>query len=216
VSRLTPAGLPDPKTYLGERLQAYLAIAWAYAGEVRAEVEARDRLTGPAQVADEPNGRHRAEAQLAKFCENQQVLGEFVDGLRPDGYLGTSLEHWQSVHPSDADQLIDELREFGHTFLELMTEKANEDPDLAAADRAEIRAGRGADRFRNWRDVKFRESVLSPHARGVRYAGMGANHLRAIRGLLGSTDGIHFYDFAGDDLKRDMTLTRRRAQEISD
>src|ERR1700754_1101038 len=110
---MTPAGLGRMSGFIGERLQHYLAIAWAYAGEVRAEVEARTHQHGPAEVTDGPVNQHHAEAKLAKFSESQQVLGEFVDGLRPDAELGTSLAEWRVAHPEHADRLLAELREFG-------------------------------------------------------------------------------------------------------
>jgi hypothetical protein len=212
---MTPAALGRMNGFTGRRLQHYLAIAWAHAGEVSADVEARSQQPGWAEMADEPFSRHRAEAKLAKFYGSQQALGGFVNDLQPDAELGTSLMNWRSAHPQDADRLLSELREFGYDVIDLMTARVSGDTDLTPADQANIKAKRGGmDRFQHWRDVKFRESVLAAQARGVRYAGMGANHMREVRRWVKPGGGVHYYNFAEEDLVQAKMLTRRRAAEI--
>ncbi|GAA3049037.1 hypothetical protein GCM10010464_11590 [Pseudonocardia yunnanensis] len=210
---ITPAALGRMNGFTGRRLQHYLVIAWTYAGEVSAEVMHRSRQ-GPTGVADELVGQHRAEAQLSKVYESLPILGEFVNGLQPDAELGTSLMSWRIAHPEHADQLLIEFREFGRNFIELLAARVDGDTGMSAFDKKWIKAKPSIDRFQYWRDMKFKESVLGAQARGLRYAGMGANHMRDLRKRLGPNKGIYYYNFSEEDLVQAKMRTRRRAGEI--
>ncbi|WP_433290704.1 hypothetical protein ACQPZQ_00065 [Pseudonocardia sp. CA-142604] len=210
----TPDNLSRMNGFTGKRLQHYLVIAWTYGGEVRAEVEARNQRTS-AEVADEPVEQHRAEAKIAKFHDTQQLLGGFVDALQSDAELGVSLADWRAAHPESLDRLLGELREFGRNFIELLAAKVDEDTSLSKSDQKYVKANPNLDRFQYWRDMKFQASALAAHARGVRYAGMGANHMRDLRRRLGLNRGIHYYSISEEGLAQAKMLTRRRAGEIS-
>jgi hypothetical protein len=85
---------------------------------------------------------------------------------------------------------------------------------MSAFDKKWIKAKPSIDRFQYWRDMKFQESVLDAQARGLRYAGMGANHMRDLRKRLGPNKGIYYYNFSEEDLVQAKMRTRRRAGEI--
>jgi hypothetical protein len=185
--------------YDGQPAQRYLKIAWAYAQDIKAQVATMQAIR---------HGLPPALTRLAAEVKRvEPQLGGFIPGLPIDGFLGDELEkreNWQRWKP---------LASFCRAVIDAMVERAIDDPSSRLNDQDKARFARGAsdqdkqDMFVNWRNFNFEDSLQDAARRGVRYAGMGANHLAKLRGRL--PPGSHPFDMDGPDLQRFKDETRR-------
>ncbi|HEX4417474.1 MAG TPA: hypothetical protein VH165_06215 [Kofleriaceae bacterium] len=69
--------------------------------------------------------------------------------------------------------------------------------------------------FRKCRDLNFKNAVKDAAGRGVRYAGMGLNHLESLlRDKDGLPENSHAYDMAGVDISRFRAGTKKLKDKV--
>jgi hypothetical protein len=184
--------------YVGQPIQRYLKIAWAHAADVAAAGPPLDRVQRRlARVHD----AHRAR------------LDAFITALPVDGFLGDALD------TRAGRRLRPALAEFCQAFTKAMLARAGSDTTLTAAERDRLarlhrRRGRGVV-FAQWREMRFLHAVTAAAARGVRYAGMGRNHLTVLLGNGTLPSGATAFDMIGRDLAAFETLTADRRRSVS-
>lgn len=165
----TLAGISNPR-YLGKPLQTYVKLAWGYSFDNLAQVT---RMTEASQAVPAPL------QTLATLHPN--IVGEmnaFVAQFQEGGYIGDLLSQADNAH------MLPILARFAQAFSDVMVHRATEEPGsrLSEEQRNEFRANGANDAekntlFSNWRNHMFDDQVQAAAGRGVRYAGMGNNHL---------------------------------------
>jgi len=186
-----------PGRYVGQPLQRYLKIAWGHSQDNRAQV-----------LQNQQNNAQVTPTRLALANIHAQVTGQldaFIAALPIDGYLGDELDtpqHQALVGPGGP------LAQFAHAFVDAMVELAAEDPSsrLSQQRRQDIVAGNGPATsqardtlFSDWRNHTFEDALNDAVGRGVRYAGMGNNHLVHLRAQ-GLPPNTHAFDMRdGED-----------------
>ncbi len=190
--------------HAGNPIQRYLKLAWAHTRDARASLEQK-------QAAGQVVAPRLAElAQIHAAVESS--LDSFITSLPVNGWIGDAL-----ARPGRAD-LLPLLAQFAIAFTDAMIEVAIADPtsglDAAAKEKFGSRQASSTEKnqmFTTWRDKQFEESVARAAQSGVRYAGMGATHLRHLAaGRLPASARPYYMD--GPDLKKFQDETRRLAR----
>jgi len=153
----------NPGSYFGKPVNNVLRVMWRYS---------RD-------LADQGNGLPPAAAQFAAVGQaHEAVLGDFLDGLVADGYIGDAV-----LAAEDPEALLEALRAWLGASLEAMAEKVaadfgdEMDPDWIAELSSDDKQTR-SDAFYDVRDVSLQNNIQEAADSGVRYAGVGVYHLR--------------------------------------
>jgi hypothetical protein len=191
-----------PNKYTGKPLQRYVAIAWGYSKDNVTQIDATKKKGGTPGP--------KAEALYKVHKKVEASLDGFVAGLVPDGYLGDALSQ-----PGN-DKLLAPLHEFATAISDAMVELATTDKSsrLTPEKRKEY-AGKTLDAtekdtlFSEWRDFNFEDNVAAAAAKGVRYAGMGDNHLKYLLDKKLIPSGGHTYRMAGKDIQDFEALTAK-------
>ncbi|HUQ06585.1 MAG TPA: DUF4157 domain-containing protein [Kofleriaceae bacterium] len=160
--------------YTGQPVQRYLKIAWGMSADAETKVAA-DRKAG---TAVQPKYGKMADTHTAVKGE----LDAFIKGLVIDGFLGDELKK-----PGN-DKLLAPLAKYALAVENAMIEMAAGDPSsrLDPAKRDELKKKGAKDEaekfqiFSDWRNFKFEDAVDAATKKGVRYAGMGQNHLKHL------------------------------------
>ena len=158
--------------YTGQPLQRYLKIAWGYAKDVADEVAAlkKAKKAVPADL----------KALGKAYDDTKADLDAFVTGLPVDGYLGDALD------TVDGKKKLPALEKFCRATIAAMIARMKTDTGLTANERKELKKmpqGTTAEKsaaFGKWRDLHFSHAVRDAVAKGVRYAGMGREHLKYL------------------------------------
>jgi hypothetical protein len=195
ISDLTEASAQ----YVGQPVQRYLKIGWAYGKDVKAKVAAMQKAkqTVPPKMAE--------LARVVAMCERE--LDGFITKLPVDGYLGDSLG-------PDKYPLLPALAIVASAMVDASVEEAISDPSSRMNDAQKKKfAGTTTSEDKgkllsNWRNFKFEDSVKAAAGRGVRYAGMGLAHLRHLKDV-GLPSNAHAYDMVDVDLTRFEEETAR-------
>lgn len=196
--------------YLGQPLQRYLKIAWGYSKDVAAQVTQLKKASKkgskkPPKVLDD----------LARVHETvKDKLDGFITALPVNGYLGDALD------TPAGRKILAPLQQFCVAVLAALLERTSTDPALADKERKDLGSmakGSQLERdavFSTWRSLHFSHTVRAAAKRGVRYAGMGKDHLVDL-----ITEGIpansHAYDMTSTgDLARFEALTKKLASSV--
>ena len=187
-----------PGGYVGQPLQRYLKIAWGYARDVADEVAQLKKAKKPVPAAHKQLG--------SVFSSTQGALDGFITALPVDGYLGDSLD------TVDGKKKLPSLSKLCKAVVASMTARMETDTGLSDAERKQLKGmprGTAAEKgaaFGKWRNLHFSHAVADAVARGVRYIGMGRDHLDYLNaeGLPAKSRG---YDMVAKDLTDFRTLT---------
>jgi hypothetical protein len=168
LARLAPLLANDDMTalasgngrYLGQPVQRYVKIGWAWAKDLDSKV-----------------GKSKAERDLVEVVNVHGVyLNPFITGLDVDGFLGDELGKQQNA------RLRGPLRDLCDVYLPVMIELAHSDPGITLAEqqRLKLMPTGSLDQqclmFALWRNLYFANAVDNAAQRNVRYAGMGDAH----------------------------------------
>ncbi|GAA3631782.1 hypothetical protein [Microlunatus ginsengisoli] len=187
-----------PGGYVGQPLQRYLKIAWGYAADVVDEVDQLKQAKTPVPPA------HQQLA--ATHAATKGELDGFIQGLPVDGYLGDALD------TTAGKKKLPALSRLSAAVIASMTARMEADTGITQAERNQLKAmprgtpdQKGA-MFGKWRNLYFSHAVRDAVARGVRYVGMGREHLDYLKaeGLPAQSRG---YDMVAKDLNDFATLT---------
>ena len=159
--------------YLGKPLQTYVRLASAHAADVHQKV-----------VADE-KAKKKVSAPKKKlsatFMKMEAPLRMLVAQFKEGGYLGDTL----SIKMNKP--MFAHLAELTIAFTDVMVEKAATESSsrLSKKDRKKLLAKGANDQeketlFYDWRNHHFEDQVRKAARNGVRYAGMGQNHLKYL------------------------------------
>ncbi len=179
--------------YVGQPIQRYLKIGWAWALDVKAEVQ--KQKAGKQAVPPKRDALYQVVAAV------EGDLHAFITGLPIDGWLGDGL-----AKPGN-DKLLPKLLQLTTAAIDALIEQAISDPSSRmSADQKKKFAGptTAADKqtlFSDWRNFKFEDAVKDAAKRGVRYAGMGAQHLYHLQNI-GLPSNAHAFDMSGPDLDK--------------
>jgi hypothetical protein len=195
----------DKTGYVGQPIQRYLKIAWAYSKDSQSVVAQKRK----AKEKIPP----KLEALAAVHTSAQGKLDKFITSLVPNGFIGDELAKKGNA------SLLAPLAEFAKAFTEVMVEMAATEKSsrLSDAERKKLSAAKStseADKnslFTKWRDFLFEDNVKAATKRGVRYAGMGQNHLDHLV-KIGLDKNQHPYEMDGKDIVEFMTLTSKLAK----
>ena len=179
--------------YDGQPIQRYLKIGWAWAQDLKAQVQKQHA----AKQAVPP----KQDALCKVVASVEGDLDGFITGLPIDGWLGDGL-----IQPGN-DKLVPKLLSFTTAAIDALVEQAISDPS-SRMDEAQKKkfAGGATDKdkqklFGDWRNFKFEDAVKDAAKRGVRYAGMGAAHLYHLQDV-GLPGNGHAFDMSGTDLDK--------------
>jgi hypothetical protein len=191
-----------PGKYIGQPLQRYLKIGWGYATDVADEVAAlkKAKKTVP--------GHLKALAKV--YNAKKADLDAFVKALPVDGYLGDALD------TVDGKKKLPALEKFCRAIAVAMIARMKTDTELTSDERKALRkmprktADEQNKAFGKWRNLHFSHAVRDAVGRGVRYAGMGREHLKYLiaEGLPAKSKS---FDMVAKDLTDFETLTKTRA-----
>jgi hypothetical protein len=191
----------DSSDYTGKPVQRYLKMAWAYSKDNKAEVDRR-RL---ANKSVDP----KLDALATVHTAIAGQVDGFITGLVVDGAIGDELKK-----PANAG-LLPPLAQFAKAFTDAIvamavTDKSsrlskNEQRDFGSRELTDVEK---RSLFSEWRDHHFADSVKAATKRGVRYAGMGQNHLNELRAS-GLDKNQHPYEMNGEDMNRFTSETNR-------
>jgi hypothetical protein len=192
--------LTDDKTYVGQPIQRYLKIAWAYSKDNKLTVE---QMRKAKQAIPS-----KAEALAAVHTEVEGKLDSFITPLPVDGYIGNAFADGKS------DALLPLLVKFAMAFIEMVEQKivGEMSSRLSEADKKTLGKSGGPtlkDRealFMKWRDLYFEDNVKAAGKRGVRYAGMGQAHLDNLV-TKGLSANEHPFEMDGKDITAFRSLT---------
>jgi hypothetical protein len=193
--------------HVGNPVQRYLKLAWAHARDARGPTEKK-------QAAGQVVPPRLAELALIHAAVADS-LDTFITSLPVEGWIGDAL-----ADPA-RQELLPLLAQFAIAFTDAMIEVAIADPtsglDAAGKEKFGSRQASSTEKnkmFMQWRDTQFEESVARAAQSGVRYAGMGATHLRHLAaGRLPA--GAHPYYMDGPDLTKFQKETARLAEMAS-
>ena len=190
----------DPDGYLGQPVQRYLKIAWAFSKDNVAQVTAKQKAgqTVSAQTA----------ALATVHAEVEPKIDAFITGLVVDGHIETELDKKANAG------LKVPIAKFAKTFTQAMVELAATETSsrLGAAERKTLAAATSTSHddkialFAKWRNFLFEDNVKAATKRGVRYAGMGQLHLDHLVSL-GLDKTQHPFEMNGKDIKAFSDLT---------
>jgi hypothetical protein len=184
--------------YVGQPVQRYLKIAWGHSTDVAAQV-ARAKL--PWQ---RPSKELRALAR--EYNAVRGTLDGFITALPVDGFLGDALDNPAGL------ALLPPMLRFCRAFVAAMLAQAGTDKGITKAERKSLKRMPRGDQdekeevFGKWRNLHFAHATADAVRRGVRYAGMGNDHLRYLRGE-GLPANSHPYDMTGSSIVQFETRT---------
>jgi hypothetical protein len=188
--------------YVGQPVQRYLKIAWGHAKDLAGKVAAKQKVSG-------------TEESLALVYDVlKDKLDPFITGLPVDGYLGDALD------TPGGKPLLKPLEQFSKMFVMTMLEAAGSDARLTATERkqlASMKSGTDVEKmkvFGKWRNLHFSHAVRDAAKRGVRYAGMGYNHLKYLLSE-GLPPNSKPYDMQGADIDKFEALTKKLAAKAA-
>lgn len=182
--------------YRGQPLLDGLRLAWAFAEDI---------------AGRNPKAMTTAQTALAVIVAagRKAELGPFVTSLRQGGHLGDSL--------TGASQgLMAQLRSLVGGVIKVLLEHVATATGITAADRTALgrmKQGTAADQqalFMEWRNMHIARNIADAAARGVRYAGIGEEHLKYLvtNNLLPA--GSHPYSITAEGLADAVALTVKR------
>ncbi|MCX2730753.1 hypothetical protein OOZ19_10915, partial [Saccharopolyspora sp. NFXS83] len=173
------------ESYFGKISSRFLKIAWAYGKDVQNHAEPKPAREKLAKKRDKPASTWDAVMHSARH------LDSFIDALPGDANLADHLlgrqgKRYQDPVRSYVKALVGELLERG------------------AAGAAPGNGGQGSlasreQAFRGQREAAMAESVR--RSNGIRYVGVGNNHLEALAARLRQEPGeFHFYGLTDEGL----------------
>jgi len=186
--------------YLGQPMQRYLKIAWAYSKDNKLDVE--QKLKAKQHVPP----KMAALAAVHKSVEAK--LDGFITSLVVDGHLGDEL-----VKKKNA-ALLAPLAKFANAFAEGMMRMAASESSsrlsvgerLALSGSGKTTEAQKMKLFSEWRDFSFEDNVKAATKRGVRFAGMGQAHLDHLVAV-GLEKNQHPFEMDGKDIAAFKALT---------
>jgi hypothetical protein len=191
-----------PGQYVGQPLQRYLKIAWGFAADAADQVAAAKQAKKPVP-AD-------LQGLATTYQATKGDLDAFITGLPVDGYLGDALD------TANGKKKLPSLEKLCRAVLAAMLARMTSDAGLSAPERQELGRmpkGSSADQmaaFGKWRNFHFSHAVRDAAAKGVRYAGMGLEHLKYLRAE-GLPPKSADYDMVAKNLIDFETLTKNLA-----
>lgn len=187
-ARLAPLLAADDMTalksgnggYLGQPVQRYVKIGWAWARDLDSKV-----------------GKSKAERDLVEVVNVHGVyLDSFITGLDVDGFLGDELGKEQNA------RLRGPLRDLCDVYLPVMIEMAHSDPGITLAERQRLTLmptdslDQQCTMFALWRNLYFANAVDNAAQRNVRYAGMGDLHREWLVATGRVPNGAHHFSLS--------------------
>ncbi|HAS40265.1 MAG TPA: hypothetical protein DCS93_07290 [Microscillaceae bacterium] len=197
--------------YVGQPIQRYLKISWAYAKDLSTKQKV-------------PQVLRPKEAILANaYDAHTALLNDFITELQVDGFLGDALKG------ADNDKYYAPLAEVCEAIITAMLDMADNNQDIldqSAKDKLTVAQGNGATAqqqrgfFGDWRNLYFKKITDDAAAQGVRYAGMGNNHLDYLgaKGMPANSTGFDMTD-AGIEMQSFESLTqelKNKAVQVND
>jgi len=183
--------------YRGSPMLDGVRLAWAFAKDI-ADKDPQGMTTGESGVA----------GVVKMDAADKAELDTFVKGLRQGEYLGDSL--------TDAgDSLMRGLRKLTESVISALLERIVIAPVITTADQAALGSMNkhtSADQevlFMEWRNLHIARNIAAAAERGVRYAGIGADHLKYLVQNNLIPDGSHWYDITKRGLADAVALTAR-------
>jgi hypothetical protein len=161
--------------YAGQPVARYLKIAWGFAKDVRDDVAKKLAAKQPVKPAAK---RLNLVVQLV-----EPSVDKFITGLPLDGYLGDELAKGKN------QALMPDLATLARAAIDALVEVAVDDPSSRMTPEQKGKFGgktsdaEKQDMFVAWRDFKFEDTVKDAAQKGIRYAGMGYNHLKHLRAV---------------------------------
>ena len=197
ISDLTST-IPNP--YAGKPFQRYLKLAWGYS---------RDNAASVAKNKASASPKMKILAAVHKSVE--KVLDPFITALIVDGFLGDELKK-----PKNSG-LFRPLLKFANAFTQAIVELAAKEKSsrLSPAERKKLSSVTtisSADKkilFGDWRNFVFEDVVKAAAKRGVRYAGMGWNHLDYLGKNSAMPPNSHPFDMVTVDIDKFVALTTK-------
>jgi hypothetical protein len=190
----------DAYGYLGQPVQRYLKIAWAYSKDNLATVAAQRK------AKEKIPPRLDALATVHEAVESK--IDTFITTLVVDGHIEDELDKKENAG------LRDPIAKFAKAFTEAIVELASTEASsrLSTAERKTLAAAKSTSHgdkislFGKWRNFLFEDNVKAATKRGVRYAGMGQRHLDYLQGI-GLEKTQHPFEMDGKDMKAFTDLT---------
>jgi hypothetical protein len=186
--------------YLGQPVQRYLKIAWAYSKDNQALVAQQKKAnqTIPPRLEALATVHAAVEPKIDKFITTLVVDGQIEDELDKKANAG----------------LRAPIAKFAKAFTEAIVEFAATETSsrLSAAERKKLSAVKSTSHrdkislFGKWRNFLFEDNVKAATKRGVRYAGMGQHHLDYLQDI-GLEKTQHPFEMDGKDMKAFTDLT---------
>ncbi|HEX3045641.1 MAG TPA: hypothetical protein VHY08_12855 [Bacillota bacterium] len=202
-----------PGYYSGQPVQRYLKIAWGYSKDNLITVAYLNSVIAslPSLSGIVLKGVLLPFFMLATIHQLVAAqLDPFITSLAPEGYLGDTLGL-----PGNAG-LFDPLAKFARAFTEVIVEIAALDPSsrLSDPERKKLLFGPSISEtekmklFSDWREYSIEDNVKAAAQRGVRYAGMGRNHMMYLI-TAGLPTNAHTYDMVAKDILAFEALTQK-------
>jgi len=207
--------------HFGTTASRYLKIAWGYGKDVEEEASGFDPVQRVATRAKET-----ALAQVV--ARTRSRLDGFITSLSYGDHLGDAINRLGAPGSAAHRDIVADLQQFCQAFIDAALARPRTDLPLAGRMKVEGMARKpGSDPekvFLKWRDLHFAEVVAKAVRDGVRYVGMGQDHLTELdtkgrlptgsRGYyLGST-GAAAHREVGKDISAFERNTRRRLDEV--
>ncbi len=208
--------------YVGQPVQRYFKIAWAYAGETRPTLMKRTLGKGIDRATRANVNAHLTLSNTRRGSAGR--LAGFVNGLVANGFLGDSIVGWeqqQGFTQAQSDTFRTELELFARSVVTAMRARTRIDRTLSAAQQQNVAAApTDAEAFGRARNLHFLESTRAAVGRGVRYIGMGDNHrLYLIQNGVHNWPGVNHYNLKQEpglindmadfqDVTRHLLMTR--------
>jgi hypothetical protein len=196
--------------YLGQPAQRYLKIAWGYSADVAAQV--KQLKTASKKGSKKPP---KALDDLANVHETvKDKLDGFITALPVDGHLGDALD------TPAGRKLLAPLQQFIEAVIAALLERTSTDTALTDKERKDLGSMAKVSQierdavFYKWRSLHFSHSVRAAAKRGVRYAGMGKDHLVDLIAE-GIPPNTHTYDMTSTGVLADFeALTNKLAASV--
>jgi hypothetical protein len=197
--------------YVGQPIQRYLKISWAYAKDLSTKQKIPQVLRPKETILANAYDTHTA------------LLDDFITELQVDGFLGDALKG------ADNDKYYTPLAEVCEAIITAMLDMADNNQDIldqSAKDKLTTAQGNGATAqqqmsfFGDWRNLYFKKITDDAAAQGVRYAGMGNKHLDYLgaKGMPANSNGFDMTD-TGIEMQSFESLTQElqsKAVQVND
>lgn len=191
-----------PPNYSGQPYQRYLKLAWAYAKDIWQAKQNSAVLDPDLDKLADTYGQ--VEGKLDGFITTLPLDGYLGDAfylVQPNALLGGGQPNPQTT------ALLPGLAQFTQAFVAAMLElAAREEAARLNAEFTALAQARGHQQaskaqeniFTKWRNLKFTDNVIAAAHRGVRYAGMGNNHLNYLLREKILTPTMHPYNITSN------------------